>query len=151
MLLTEEQLYKLIKESIYEALSHDNVDWKSGYEIVGNGYHDGWILIIHESPFLGYNYINKNGELLSDTWFSKATDFKDGIALVVIKRKINFLKPNGELLSNIGFKRAWWFDADGYSSVSFNGKQYKIDKEGNVYNHAMKPKFLGKLKDMQQF
>jgi len=100
----------------------DNVfDFKEGYAAVQlNG---------------KYNFINKNGEFLSDKWFDYSNDFIEGYAQVELNNKWNFINKNCEYLSNK------WFDdvvdfSDGYARVRLkdrlNNKHNFINKNGEI-------------------
>ena len=79
-----------------------------------------------------YNFINKQGKLLSEQWFEWAEDFKDGFA--VVEKPIglrNYIDKNGKLLS-----KQWFIDAhsfnDGYAKVQRrDGLWNFINKKGN--------------------
>ena len=44
-----------------------------------------------------YNFIDKNGKLLSNTWFDNASNFSEGFARVELNGKYNFIDKNGNL------------------------------------------------------
>jgi hypothetical protein len=74
-----------------------------------------------------YNFINENGELLSDKWFDFLYDFEDGYARVKLNGKYNFINKNGEYLFDKWFDRISAF-RDGYARVKLNGKYNLINK-----------------------
>ena len=81
-----------------------------------------------------YNFINKQGELLSEQWFEWVDDFNDDFARV--KRSTdklwNFIGENGKFLSEQWFE---WIDdfKAGFAKVKrTNGEQAKIDKQGKI-------------------
>ena len=45
------------------------------------------------------NFIDTNGELLSQQWFDTVRDFSEGFAGVELNGKWNFINTNGQLLS----------------------------------------------------
>jgi hypothetical protein len=75
------------------------------------------------------NFINKNGELLSNKWFDDALDFSEGYAAVYLNGKWNFINKNSEYLSDT------WFDGindfiEGYAKIKLNKKWNFINKNG---------------------
>ena len=78
-----------------------------------------------------YNFIDGDGNLLSQQWFDMTGDFLEGFAIVQLYGKYNFINTEGE----IAFKR--WFDMatsffDGFAEVRLNDTYYKLDTEGNL-------------------
>ena len=78
-----------------------------------------------------YNFIDGDGNLLSQQWFDMTGDFLEGFAVVQLYGKYNFINTEGE----IAFKR--WFDMatsffDGFAEVRLNDTYYKLDTEGNL-------------------
>ena len=77
------------------------------------------------------NFIDKNGNFLSDQWFDGACGFREGFARVGLNGKWNFVDKNGNLLSDR------WFDwvgdfREGFASVILNGKSYIINTSGEI-------------------
>ena len=52
-----------------------------------------------------WNFINKNGEFLSDKWFDWVEYFREGYAKVELNNKYNFINKNCEIMSDK------WFDS----------------------------------------
>lgn len=77
------------------------------------------------------NYVNSNGELLSDDWFDACNDFEDGFGLVVKDRKRNFVGSNGQLLMDIWADRAGDF-IGGTAPLIINGERHEVDRNGNI-------------------
>jgi hypothetical protein len=77
------------------------------------------------------NYINSNGELLSNDWFDACNDFEDGFGLVVKDRKRNFVGSNGQLLMDIWADRAGDF-IGGTAPLIINGERHEVDRNGNI-------------------
>ena len=81
-----------------------------------------------------YNYINKQGKLLSEQWFEWAGIFYTGFARVRREDYLyNFINTDGKILS-----KQWFFWADnfhdGLAEVGrTNGELCKIDKSGKLY------------------
>ena len=74
------------------------------------------------------NFINTDGEFLSDTWFDNAWGFKDGYARVYLKGKSNFINTDGEILSDTWFDGAWDFKS-GCARVFLGGKYNFINTD----------------------
>lgn len=82
-----------------------------------------------------WNFIDKNGKILSDEWFKWAANFQEGFAIVqkITNSLYNFIDTKGKILSN-----EWFIDAysyrDGFARVQkANGECCKIDKSGKLY------------------
>ena len=80
-----------------------------------------------------WNFINKQGNYLSDEWFNWADNFSDGFARVKRKDdKWNFIDRQGKLLSDEWFN---WADNfyDGFAKVKrANGEWCNMDKTGKI-------------------
>ena len=92
-----------------------------------------------------YNIIDKNGNLLSETWFDEISDFNNGYARVISKRKMitkrgklvvdtkmNLIDTSGRLVSEEWFE---WVDdvfCNGYVHVIRNGKHNFVDRKGRL-------------------
>ena len=75
-----------------------------------------------------WNFINKNGELLSDKWYDGVYSFNDDYAKVELNNKMNFINKNGELLSDKWYDEIYSFYY-GYAKVELNNKMNFIDTE----------------------
>ena len=80
------------------------------------------------------NFINTEGQLLSNQWFDAAGNFNEGVAEVGLNGKWNFISTEGRLLSN------QWFDAavnfnEGFAGVWLNGKCNFINTEGRILSN----------------
>ena len=58
-----------------------------------------------------YNFINTEGQLVSNQWFDWIGEFneKEGFAQVKLNGKWNFINAKGQLLSQQGFDWPWEF------------------------------------------
>lgn len=76
---------------------------KQGLQQATGKFINGWHKI---KNFKGYaNFINIDGELMSDQWFDNCWIFKDGFAKVHVDNKgWNFINTNGDLIFES------WFD-----------------------------------------
>ena len=109
-----------IKEKISRGVPYDDIfdyvsDFKDGYAKVT--LNDKW------------NFINTNGDFLSDQWFDSAYDFRNGYAIVQMNDNFNFINTNGEFIGNK------WFDyvsdfKDGFARVRLNDNFNFINTNG---------------------
>ena len=78
-----------------------------------------------------WNFINHEGQLLSQQWFDWVHNFNEGFATVQLNGKWNFINTEGQFLS------PQWFDwvgnfMDGFASVGLNGQDNFINTEGQI-------------------
>ena len=78
-----------------------------------------------------HNFINTNGEFISDQWFDGASDFNDGYARVDLNRKYNFIDTNREFISDQWFNYAYNFK-NGYARVVLNRKWNFINTKKEI-------------------
>lgn len=80
-----------------------------------------------------YNFINKQGKLLSEKWFMWAEDFKEDFAVVKNEDYVyNFIDKKGKFLSEIWFEKAFDFN-EGFAVVEKTiGLRNYIDKYGKL-------------------
>lgn len=78
-----------------------------------------------------WNFINNEGQLLSQQWFDWAWDFHEGFAVVQLNNKWNFINTEGQLLSKQWFDAAGGFK-EGFATVQLNGKRNFINTEGQI-------------------
>ena len=80
-----------------------------------------------------YNFIDKDGKILSEQWFEWAEDFQEGFAVVKNEDYVyNFIDKKGKFLSEQWFD---WIDYfhDGFARLQrFDGQYNFIDKEGKI-------------------
>ena len=83
-----------------------------------------------------WNFINKNGKLISDEWFNYVRDFKDGFAVVRNKDyEYNFIDKHGKILFNEWFIDVGHFN-DGFAKVQRgDGLWNFIDKDGKLLSN----------------
>ena len=81
-----------------------------------------------------WNFIDKNGNYLSDKWFDWADNFQEDFARVQrTNGEYNFINKQGKYLSKEWFK--WVGDSDEYDLAiveRINGELCKIDKTGKL-------------------
>ena len=120
------EISKVVNVNFYEVFK-PNTKWKdminNAIQRLNNGespeeifdyvydFKDGYARVELNDKF---NFINKNGEILSDKWFDKIFDFKDGYAEVLLNKKYNFIDKNGEILSDE------WFDSEDEARIFRN-------------------------------
>ncbi len=80
-----------------------------------------------------YNYIDKQGKLLSEQWFENAFDFKEGFAVVKNKDYVyNFIDKQGKFLSEQWFEKTFDFN-EGFAVVENPiGLMNFINKDGKI-------------------
>ena len=81
-----------------------------------------------------YNFIDKNGKLLSDKWFEFADYFdNDGLALIQREDGLqNYIDANGKLLSDEWFEWLDYFHNEFARIKEANGEYNYIDKQGKI-------------------
>ena len=77
------------------------------------------------------NFIDKNGNFLSDQWFDGAYDFREGFARVRLNDKWNFVDRNGNFLSDRWLESVNDF-SEGFAAVRLNGKWNFIGGNGRL-------------------
>ena len=83
-----------------------------------------------------WNFINKQGKLLSNEWFMYVYEFSEGFAAVEkTNGEYNFIDKKGNILSN-----KWFIDVghfkEGFAKVQrADGLQNYIDRQGNILSN----------------
>jgi len=82
-----------------------------------------------------WNFIDTQGEILSQAWFDRCEDFSEGFAPVELKGKCNFINRNGEILSKTWYD---WCDdfSEGFARVKFKGKWNYINTQGEILSQT---------------
>ena len=77
------------------------------------------------------NFINTEGQFLSQQWFDGVDAFNEGFAVVGLNDKCNFINTEGQLLSQQWFD---WMGAfkKGFAMVHLNGEWNFINTEGKL-------------------
>ena len=80
-----------------------------------------------------YNFIGKDGKILSEQWYKFADIYRDGFALVEREDGLqNYIDKQGKILSNDWFNWVGYF-CEGFARVQrTNGEWAKIDKNGKI-------------------
>ena len=83
-----------------------------------------------------YNFIGKDGKILSEQWFAWVDDFKDGFAVVKNEDYVyNFIDKQGKILSEKWFEKAFDFN-EGFAVVEKPiGLRNYIDKDGKLLSN----------------
>ena len=83
-----------------------------------------------------YNFITKEGKILSEQWFDWVDDFKDGFAVVKNEDYVyNFIDKQGKILSEKWFEKAFDFN-EGVAVVEKPiGLRNYIDKDGKLLSN----------------
>ena len=78
-----------------------------------------------------YNFINTEGQFLSQQWFDWVANFNDGFAIVVLNDKRNFINTEGQLVSKQRLDLAGNFN-EGFDGVQLNDKWNFINTKGQL-------------------
>ena len=83
-----------------------------------------------------YNFIDKDGKILSEQWFEWAEDFQEGFAVVKNEDYVyNFIDKKGKILSEKWFEKAFDFN-EGFAVVEKTiGLRNYIDKDGKLLSN----------------
>ena len=76
-----------------------------------------------------WNFVNKDGRLVSDTWYDGAGIFREGFALVERCDSFNYIGKDGKFLSAVWFGDAEDF-REGFACVMLDDKWAFINPEG---------------------
>ncbi len=137
------EISKVVNVNFYEVFK-PNTKWKdilyNAKQRLANGEPPEKIFDIVDDFSEGYsgvklknkwNFINKNGEIISDIWFDWVEYFREGYAQVDLNGKCNFINKNCEFLSDKWFDEAEEF-SEGYAKVKLNKKYNFINKNGEI-------------------
>ena len=80
------------------------------------------------------NFINTEGQLVSDQWFEDVWVFNVGFARVILNSKWNFINAEGQIVSYQWFDWACDF-TDGFAQVKLNGKYNFINTKGQLLSN----------------
>jgi hypothetical protein len=121
-IMTDKELSQLIGKNFYDTFLP-----KTREELEKTGiFKDGWCSIETKG---GYNFINIDGEYLSNEDFDKVGNFNEGFAVVKLHGEFNFINPNGDFISNQWFDSAYDFNK-GFALVRLNWRYNYISTEG---------------------
>lgn len=126
--MTEEERCNIQQEALGKAFKDDDIDYND-YKVVKEL--SIWVSVVMTTKGQHYNYLNDEGQLLSETWFDCAYDFHEGFARVVLNGKWNFISAEGQLLSETWFDDAIDFN-EGLAAVELNGKLNFVNTEGQL-------------------
>ena len=80
-----------------------------------------------------YNFIGKDGKLLSDKWFEFADVFRDGLALIQREDGLqNYIDAKGNILSDKWFEWLDYFKGEFARIKGANGEYNYIDTKGKI-------------------
>ena len=107
--------------------------WKNDNVLDLLHYQEDFVIIQRPKDQL-YNFIDKEGNYLSDEWFINVYDFHDGLAIIQRGDGLwNYIDKQGNILSNEWFSDAYSF-YEGVANVQrTNGEWVKIDKTGKFH------------------
>ena len=122
--------------TILEEINIDDIikitEWWKNYNVLYLLYYQEDVVIVQRADDK-YNYIDKNGKIISDEWFYNVYSFYDGLAKVQRGNGLwNFIDANGKIISDEWFIYVDMFN-DGLAKVKrTNGEWCQIDKTGNL-------------------
>ena len=94
-------------------------------------FYDGFARVILNNK---YNFINTEGQFISDKWFDMAYDFYNGIARVQLDDKFNFINTKGQIISNQWFDWVDYF-RNGFARVGLGNKYNLINTKGQIISN----------------
>ena len=122
--------------TILEEINIDDIikitEWWKNYNVLDLLYYQEDVVIVQRGD-KKYNFINKEGKILSDEWFYNVYSFYDGLARVKRGNGLwNFIDRQGKILSDEWFIYVDMFN-DGFAKVQrANGEWCNIDKTGTL-------------------
>ena len=144
--------YKMIKK-LYEDATNNSFEEKVAEvkQQLQNGARPKDVFDVVHDFFNGFaevklgdkcNFIDRNGNILSDLWFDWVALFDwlhEDFVAVKLGRKWNFIDRNGNFLrEDLWFNWVWDFQ-DGFAAVKLNGEWCMIDTNGNLYDENKNP------------
>ena len=107
--------------------------WKNNNVLDLLHYQEDFVIVQRPKDQL-YNFIDKEGNYLSDEWFINVYDFHDGLAIIQRGDGLwNYIDKKGNILTNEWFSDAYSF-YEGVANVQrTNGEWVKIDKTGKIH------------------
>lgn len=121
--MTDKEVSNVIGMNFYDVF-HPKT--KEELEATGK-FHDGFAKVINNE--YKYNFVNLDGEYLSDTWYDGIKSFSEGLAVVRKGVKTNFIDTEGNLISDTWFDGAGDFN-EGFALVILKNKYNFINAEG---------------------
>ena len=119
----------LFKEKLEKALSLAKKGDLSGFDYIGDFENDFAQVNLNKK----WNFIDTNGNLLSQQWFDGVSDFNEyGISIVKLNKKWNLIDKNGNFISQQWFDGVSYFDKNGIAQVMLNKKYNLIDTNGKL-------------------
>ena len=101
----------------------------SGFDYIGDFENDFAQVNLNKK----WNFIDTNGNLLSQQWFDGVSDFNEyGISIVKLNKKWNLIDKNGNFISQQWFDGVSYFDKNGIAQVMLNKKYNLIDTNGKL-------------------
>lgn len=110
-------------------------DSESDFILCNCDFRDGFLPIKNPNPVqygCEFNYIDKEGHLLSDVWYGKCIQFDNGFGIVMnSKCRWNYIDKNGDILTpDVWYSRCEPF-SEGFGRVlKVNGRMTFVDKKG---------------------
>ena len=107
--------------------------WKNNNVLDLLHYQEDFVIVQKPKDQL-YNFIDKEGNYLSDEWFINVYDFHDGFAIIQRGDGLwNYIDKKGNILTNEWFSDAYSF-YEGVANVQRTNDEWcKIDKTGKIH------------------
>ena len=119
----------VFKEKLDKALSLAKKGDFSGFDNIDD-FENGFALVELNNK---WNFIDTNGNLLSQQWFDGVSDFNEyGISIVNLNKKWNLIDKNGNFISQQWFDGVSYFDKNGIAQVMLNKKYNLIGTNGKL-------------------
>ena len=126
-----------------ELITRNSDGRKNFYDEKGRIYFENWLLQavessnhlirIQRSEDLLWNFLTKDGSLLSHEWFEMLDDFVDGYAFVKLKGKgCNYIDETGHFLCRLFFDEITKFNENGFAVVKKDDKYNVVTMSGNL-------------------
>ena len=121
----------ILEEIPYDKFLTNTEWWKNEIVLDLLYYSDGFARV--KNCERQYNFIDKDGKILSEQWFEWIGDFYDGFAVVKNEDYVyNFIDKKGKFLSEQWFEKAFDFN-EGFAVVEKPiGLRNYIDKDGKL-------------------
>ena len=121
----------ILEEIPYDKFLTNTEWWKNEIVLDLLYYSDGFARV--KNCERQYNFIDKDGKILSEQWFEWIGDFYDGFAVVKNEDYVyNFIDKKGKILSEKWFEKAFDFN-EGFAVVEKTiGLRNYIDKDGKL-------------------
>ena len=142
--LNESTLNRIIKESVKRVLMEtQNMDGMTVYDREET---EGFrrVFAFDEDGDKIWNFIDSQGNILSPEWFSRASEFGNGYAIVRKNGMYNCINTQGNLMSKRWFNYITPFENNGYTDVALEDNKGHLiwnimDRNGKIMRDQWLP------------